>query len=146
MIIKSFDHLPSEARSIRETVFVNEQGFNYEFDDIDNISTHLVLYVDDIAAATCRFFMDEIKDTYIIGRIAVLKNYRKLKLGSQLLQEAENLITKKGGKLIRLSAQLQAVEFYRKNGYIDESETHYDESYPHVWMYKKIPLPKGQGE
>lgn len=138
MIIESFDYLPLEAKNIRETVFVNEQGFNYEFDDIDDISTHLVLYVDNEAAATCRFFWDKKKDTYLIGRIAVLKNYRGLGLGSQLLQSAENLITKKGGKLIRLSAQLQAVEFYRKNGYIGESKTHYDESYPHVWMYKKL--------
>lgn len=138
MIIESFDYLPLEAKNIRETVFVNEQGFNYEFDGIDDISTHLVLYIDDKAAATCRFFLDKKKDTYLIGRIAVLKNYRGLGLGSQLLQSAENLITKKGGKLIRLSAQLQAVEFYRKNGYICESKTHYDESYPHVWMYKKL--------
>ena len=138
MIIESFNYLPLEAKNIRETVFVNEQEFNYEFDDIDDIATHLVLYTDDKAAATCRFFIDKVKDTYLIGRIAVLKNYRGLGLGSQLLQKAENLIAKKGGKLIRLSAQLQAVEFYRKNGYIDEGEPHYDESYPHVWMYKKL--------
>ena len=42
MIIESFDYLPLEAKNIRETVFVNEQGFNYEFDDIDDIATHLV--------------------------------------------------------------------------------------------------------
>ena len=80
MIIESFNYLPLEAKNIRETVFVNEQGFNYEFDDIDDIATHLVLYTDDKAAATCRFFIDKVKDTYLIGRIAVLKTTEVLVL------------------------------------------------------------------
>ena len=33
-----------DARAIRQSVFVEEQGFEYEFDDIDEIALHLVLY------------------------------------------------------------------------------------------------------
>ena len=33
-----------DARVIRQSVFVEEQGFEYEFDDIDETALHLVLY------------------------------------------------------------------------------------------------------
>ena len=33
-----------DARAIRQSVFVEEKGFEYEFDDIDEIALHLVLY------------------------------------------------------------------------------------------------------
>ena len=34
-----------DARAIRQSVFVEEQGFEYEFDDIDETALHLVLYL-----------------------------------------------------------------------------------------------------
>ena len=77
MIIESFNYLPLEAKNIRETVFVNEQGFNYEFDDIDDIATHLVLYTDDKAAATCRFFIDKVKDTLLNRQDSSIKKLQR---------------------------------------------------------------------
>ena len=44
MEIKIYEHIPEAARKIREEVFVREQGFEYEFDDIDNRAVHLVMY------------------------------------------------------------------------------------------------------
>ena len=44
MIIKLYTELPKESYEIRKKVFVEEQGFKNEFDDIDKSSTHLVLY------------------------------------------------------------------------------------------------------
>ena len=37
MEIKIYEQIPEAARKIREEVFVREQGFEYEFDDIDKI-------------------------------------------------------------------------------------------------------------
>ena len=42
--IKTYHTLPVEAKAIREEVFVKEQGFVHEFDDTDQIATHLVLF------------------------------------------------------------------------------------------------------
>ena len=36
MQVKIYDELPLEAKKIREDVFVKEQGFNEEFDIVDN--------------------------------------------------------------------------------------------------------------
>ena len=72
-----------DARAIRQSVFVEEQGFEYEFDDIDEIALHLVLYDEnDNPCATGRLFFDGCMK---IGRIAVMKEYRGQSLGSEVI-------------------------------------------------------------
>ena len=44
MITKSYDTLPQCAKDIRINVFINEQGFKEEFDELDGISNHLVTF------------------------------------------------------------------------------------------------------
>lgn len=46
MIIKAYEKLPEEAHFIRQTVFVEEQGFREEFDTIDNTAVHAVGFAD----------------------------------------------------------------------------------------------------
>ena len=42
--------LSQDARIIRQEVFVEEQGFHHEFDEIDSRAWHLVLYENGQAA------------------------------------------------------------------------------------------------
>ena len=64
-----YKNLPACARELRQKVFVKEQGFRDEFDEIDATAVHLVLFADDGApAATCRIFRSEEEKTYILGR------------------------------------------------------------------------------
>lgn len=42
MNTKTYTTLPQEAKDIRIEVFMKEQGFENEFDDIDQISSHIV--------------------------------------------------------------------------------------------------------
>ena len=42
MEIRVYDELPEEASRIRREVFVEEQGFMEEFDEIDGWANHLV--------------------------------------------------------------------------------------------------------
>ena len=50
-----FDRLPLEAVRIRTEVFIDEQGFKDEFDEIDDTAIHLVLYNNDKEPTdTCR--------------------------------------------------------------------------------------------
>ena len=44
MYTKIFTTLPQEAKNIRIEVFMKEQGFENEFDDIDTISHHIVVF------------------------------------------------------------------------------------------------------
>lgn len=138
MLIKKYDYLPDGAIQIRKEVFVEEQGFTMEFDEIDDYATHLVCYDNSLPIATCRFFWNEEIHSYVIGRIAVEKNYRGKKIGTSILEEAEKQIRKIGGKKVSLSAQQRALEFYKKQGFIATGETYLDEDCPHVWMYKLL--------
>ena len=107
---------PKKRFEIRHKVFVEEQGFQNEFDETDKFSKHLVLYDAEIPIATCRFFPSSYRK-YIIGRIAVIKQYRGQNIGSRLLTLAENEIKKVGGTQIYLHAQDRARKFYEKKGY-----------------------------
>lgn len=136
MVTENYNFLPDEAKEIRIKVFVEEQGFKQEFDELDSICTHLVTFDNDKPYATVRFY--EQNSVYYIGRLAVLKEYRSKHLGAKIVNEAERLIKAKGGKEIRLHSQVQAMPFYQKQGYIPFGEQDFDEDYPHQWMKKEI--------
>ena len=95
MKIKIYDFLPREAMEIREKVFVEEQGFLEEFDEIDSYAAHLVLFDQDEPIAACRFFQEKEKQDYIVGRIAVIKEYRGQKIGVKVLRAAEEEICRR---------------------------------------------------
>lgn len=136
IIIKNFAVLPEDAKNIRTTVFVEEQGFCEEFDDIDNISAHLVLYCNNQPAAVCRFYCES--NQYFIGRLATLKQYRGNGFGAMLVAEAERLIKETGGESVMLHSQCRAMAFYEKAGYVPFGESDFDEDCPHQWMKKTL--------
>ncbi|MDE6472510.1 MAG: GNAT family N-acetyltransferase [Clostridia bacterium] len=136
MECKTFDYLPQEARNIRVEVFVKEQGFEYEFDSFDEKATHIIIFDNNKAVATCRYFNQD--GYYLIGRIAVIKEYRGLGLGAKLLEFAKLQIDKLGGKEIRIHAQKRVEGFYIKQGYEAFGETDFDEGCEHVWLRRSI--------
>ena len=133
-----YDKLCKDAINLRNKIFVEEQGFKNEFDDNDKKALHLVCYIDINPVATGRIFPDEEEGEYIIGRIAVAKEYRKLRLGSGILEALEQKAKELGAKSLSLSAQTRAGGFYEKNGYMASGEEYYDEFCPHVFMTKKL--------
>ena len=126
----------NHAKKIREIVFVNEQQFINEFDDIDKIAFHVVAYENDKPAACARFFKED--EQYIIGRIAVIKELRGKGLGADIVDFCEKEIIKLGGKSTSLSAQVRAMEFYKKIGYSPIGEQYMEEHVPHIKMTKKL--------
>ena len=138
MDIKVYHILHKDAVKIRKEVFMEEQGFHDEFDETDETAVHLVLYIDQVPAATCRFFPGQTQGEYIVGRIAVEKEFRGNHLGSHILSAAESEIRNIGGNKVRLHAQQQARPFYEKQGYAAAGEQFLDEGCPHVWMYKTL--------
>jgi len=139
MRVSVYESLPNDAKDIRKAVFINEQGFQNEFDEIDNEAAHIVLYdEDEVPVATCRVFWDSSMNAYVLGRLAVIKEYRGKSIGSIMLKEAEIYVKKKGGKTIILHAQCRAVEFYKKSGFIEFGKVENDEGCPHIWMKKSF--------
>lgn len=138
MEIKTYKYIPEAAKKIRKEVFVREQGFEYEFDDIDNVAVHLVMYEAEDPVATCRIYWNEEKNTYIVGRIAVVLAYRGRHAGAEMLQEAEKQVRVLGGRTLYLHAQCRASEFYEKQGYQETGDIGLEEDCPHIWMYKQL--------
>ena len=91
-MVKCFDSLTEAAKQIREEVFVEEQGFQREFDETDSRAVHLVWYEAGEAAATCRYYAGEEKGVYWLGRLAVRKRFRGRQIGGKLLFAAEEEI------------------------------------------------------
>lgn len=125
-----------DAVFVRTTVFIEEQGFKLEFDDIDDVSTHIVIYVNGEPAATGRTFFKD--DDNIIGRVAVLKQYRGKGLGEKIIESLEAEIKKSGGNTAKLSSQYHAKGFYEKQGYNVFGDIYYDENCAHIAMKKEL--------
>ena len=118
MYIRVYHTLPGDAVLIREEVFMKEQGFQDEFDETDQTASHIVLYIENIPAAACRFFPGQ----------------------PQGLAAAESEIRMLGGRRVILHAQQQARPFYEKQGYSAYGEPDFDEDCPHIWMKKELSL------
>ena len=75
-MIKVTNKLSKQGADIRYNVFIIEQGFNVEIDELDQSCFHVVYYLNDIAVAACRFYKEDELGTYHLGRFAVSKEYR----------------------------------------------------------------------
>lgn len=133
-----YNFLPQEAMAIRTAVFVDEQGFADEYDDIDEIATHMVMFDGDKAIACCRYFPAERDGAYYLGRMAVAAEYRAKGVGKQMMTAAERSVKAKGGFKFMLHAQCQASGFYLKCGYTASDKEDEEQGCPHVWMYKSF--------
>lgn len=138
MKVEVFSYLPDCAREIRQRVFVDEQGFKTEFDEIDKTAAHLVVFDGDTPVATCRIFKGEVEGVYNLGRLAVIKEYRGKGLGAFLVNEAERFCKENGGKCIVLHAQVRASGFYKKVDFQPFGEIFCDEDCPHISMKKYL--------
>lgn len=136
MEFQFYNELIEDAKKIREKVFVEEQGFQQEFDDIDLTCIHMVMYDQSQPIGCARMYEDN--GDMVFGRIAVLKEYRHKHLGSQILVQLEKKAQDLGYNKVVLSAQVRASEFYVKNGYVAYGEEYLDEYCPHIHMKKEL--------
>lgn len=127
-----------EAVLIRKAVFMEEQGFENEFDSVDTYAFHAVLFTDENIPAACGRLYSNDSKCFIIGRIAVQKPFRGKGLGERIVKALENKARELGGHETELSAQVRAMGFYEKLGYFPFGEEYLDEYCPHISMRKKL--------
>lgn len=122
-------------RSIRESVFIVEQGIDpeIEFDQHDAKALHLLLYIDNKPVGTGR-----ILDDGHIGRIAILRDYRGQGLGSEIIQTLVKVAVKRGYQRVYLGAQSQAIDFYKKLGFTPFGEVFLEAGIEHLSMEKIV--------
>lgn len=123
-------------RSVREHVFINEQGISpeIEFDGLDDSAIHVLVFSNGLAIGTGR-----ILDDGHIGRIAVLRQFRNQGLGSKIVRSLIDEAINRGYKRVYLGAQKQAVNFYRKLGFAQFGETFLEAGIMHLSMEKNLP-------
>ena len=139
MRVDLFTALPPQAMEIRQRVFVKEQGFQIEFDDTDAVAVHFVAFDDfDTPVATCRVFKGAEHGTYVLGRLAVVKEGRKKGIGALLIKKAEEYVKGLGGKELQLHAQCRITSFYDRLCFSPFGEIDDDEGLAHIWMRKML--------
>lgn len=126
-----------DAFEIRKSVFVGEQGFYDALDDIDEIAWHAVAY-DGHKVVGCGRMFPEGEGKYHVGRIAVLKEYRGMDIGTEIMNAFERTAADEGACCIVLSAQRRARDFYLKLGYETIGDEYLEEGYPHTFMQKNL--------
>lgn len=152
-----------DAALVRRAVFMDEQGYENEFDQIDEAPSciHVTLYVDGELAGCSRVFPEELErmadseasaspacdmdegvaagETYIMGRVAVLSSMRRRSLASAIIEASDTCACDAGAKLIKLHAQEYVLPLYAKAGYTQIAPVDYeDEGQPHAWMAKRV--------
>jgi predicted GNAT family N-acyltransferase len=106
----------SEPLEIRREVFVEEQGWpeSTERDRFDETALHLMVYVDEIPAATGRIWRD---GRFRIGRLAVRKQFRGQKIGDLALRLLVYKAFSSGAKSISAGVQTYIAPLYKKFGF-----------------------------
>jgi len=108
------------VRQIRYEVFVVEQEVDLEeeYDEFEETSRHFLALADGIPVGTARWRTTE--KGYKLERFAVLKRFRGMKVGDEILRVVLKEVVPKAqvdSKPIYLHAQLQALPFYAKQGF-----------------------------
>jgi predicted GNAT family N-acyltransferase/predicted HAD superfamily Cof-like phosphohydrolase len=146
MKIKRFRSITSaigkEAFAVRRKVFIQEQQVDEreEFDVFEKSSTHYVAVVDGKVVGTARWRLTELGIK--LERFAVLSEHRNKGVGQSVLQQIIKDV--KGlGQLIYLNAQLNALPFYKKNGFNAQGEQFMECNIPHYCMHYAANISSG---
>jgi predicted GNAT family N-acyltransferase len=140
--LMSWEAARAEASRIRLQVFVEEQGVprDIELDEHDPDCVHALAYEHDKVVGTGRLVPREegANAAARIGRMAVLAECRGRGIGSRILESLIDQARERGEKLIALSAQIHAVEFYRHHGFQPMGEIYDEAGIPHRKMRRAI--------
>jgi len=131
----------AEAQRIRFAVFVEEQGVpaELEMDDQDAHCLHALAYWTDADAADGRAIgTGRLLPDGHIGRMAVLKDWRGRGAGRALLRALIDAARRRGDPEVALNSQVQALGFYRAEGFEPEGAVYEEAGIPHQAMRMKL--------
>jgi predicted GNAT family N-acyltransferase len=122
-------------RAIREVVFIQEQKVppELEWDDLDNTCHHALALSSGGDAIGCGRITPDGK----IGRIAVLAEWRRKRIGTAILELLVDYARSQHYTQVELNAQVQAIPMYDKFGFKVTGDLFMDANIPH----RKMILP-----
>lgn len=118
---------------IRATVFIVEQGVpeTLEWDGEDDTAWHFLALADGEPVGAARLL-----PTGQIGRMSVLKAFRRQSIGRRLLLQAEQTAAENNIDSVFLHAQIYIRQFYEQQGYQPRGEIFMDAGIAHIEMHK----------
>ena len=126
------------AFDIRRTVFIREQDVpeEIELDELDASALHVLCETGGQVVATGRlnFFNNETK----LGRVAVLREWRGMGIGSQVVEFLLERAREMGTSLVYANAQTWTEGFYQKMGFETVSGIFLEAGIEHVRMEIKV--------
>ncbi len=134
--LMSWEQAQPVAGPLRFAIFVGEQNVpaGIELDDLDAACVHAVAFdADGKPIGTGRLLPDG-----HIGRMAVVKEWRRRGIGAEILRALMEEARRRGHAEVQLSAQLQAAEFYRGFGFEPEGKVYQEAGILHQRMRRKL--------
>jgi len=127
----------AKALAIRLRVFVREQRVprEIEWDDDDARAIHFLALIAGKAVGTARLVMR--RGGAKIGRMAVLKSYRRKGIGKKLLKRCIEAANRQGAQHIYLHAQVPVIGFYETRGFRCGGPVFKEAGIPHRKMILK---------
>jgi len=126
-----FPAYSEEILSLRYRVFSLEQGVDpdIDIDGLDDEAIQILALDNGTPVGTGRMLADG-----HIGRIAVLKDYRKAGIGKQIMSCLIEHARNNGLEQVFLGAQVSAVPFYEKLGFCRSGEDYMEANILHTPM------------
>jgi predicted GNAT family N-acyltransferase len=119
-------------RSVRHTVFVVEQRVpeSLEWDDADAVSLHALAVDGNGMPIGCARLLPDGH----IGRVAVLAPWRRRGVGAALLARLVDEADARGDARVIVNAQVDAMPFYARYGFVASGEVFEEAGIPHRVM------------
>lgn len=126
-------------RAIREAVFIREQNVpaELEWDGKDDACRHALALSLNGDAIGC----GRMQPNGHIGRVAVLPQWRKQKVGTAIIEALLDEARSRGYKQVDVDAQTYAIPFYQQFGFVEYGKEFMDAGMPHKKMKLKL-LPR----
>jgi predicted GNAT family N-acyltransferase len=121
-------------------VFVDEQNVpaDLEIDELDSNATHVLVFEGAQCIGTARL-VDLGNHQLQIGRMAVLSDFRGQGIGRRILETLIQHAGTLGARHILLHAQVRAIPFYEKSGFIAQGPEYQEAGIAHRNMMLILP-------
>lgn len=129
----------ARCAAIRTEVFVVEQRVppEEEMDELDRDAVHVLAWLDGTPVATGRLIL-EADARARIGRMAVLRPYRRKGVGSAVLEKMMAIARERGVRTVSLAGQLHAITFYERFGFVARGDVFVEAGIEHRMMEREL--------
>lgn len=133
--LTDFDADREPIFAIRTAVFIIEQSVpvHIEIDGQDPLARHVLAYLDGRPVGTGRILPDG-----RIGRMAVLREARGQGVGTAMLTRLLEIARDLAIDQVCLSAQCEAIPFYRRLGFTATGPVYQEAGIDHRWMERAL--------